>query len=70
LGNLVFNAEMAPAWGRVDESNLEVTLHDEPEPADVDLVDRLVVFAINSGAEINPVSSDVDDRQLVAIQRF
>ena len=70
LGKTVFHRGLEPAWGRVDESTLEVVVNDERSFADVDLLDRLVVFTISNGGEISAVDSPIDGRPFVGIRRF
>jgi hypothetical protein len=67
---VVFHRGSEPAWGRVDETSLEVTVSEERSFADVDLLDRLVVYTIGKGGSIRPVDSPLDGRPFVAIRRF
>lgn len=67
---VVFHRGLEPAWGRVDESSLEVTVSEDRAFADVDLLDRLVVHTIGKGGITRPVESTIDGRPFVAIRRF
>lgn len=61
----------APAiWGRLDEMSLEVEVHENQEIGDVDLLDRLVVWARDNGAEILSSETMTDDRPFIATFRF
>lgn len=67
---LVFHRGLEPSWGRVDETSLEVIVHDERSVADVDLLDRLVVYTIGTGGSTHPVGSPIDGWPFIAIRRF
>ena len=59
-----------PIWGRLDEMTLEVEIHSAPEPGDVDLLDRMVVWARDNGAEIVATESVPDGRPFIASLRY
>lgn len=70
VGRLVIHRKADPVWGRLDESTLEVDVHDAQRPGDVDLLDRLVVWSRNNGAEIVSSETEVDDRAFIATFRY
>ncbi len=70
VGRLVIHRKADPVWGRLDESTLEVDVHDAQRPGDVDLLDRLVVWSRNNGAEIVSSESEIDDRAFIATFRY
>jgi hypothetical protein len=59
-----------PIWGRLDEMTLEVEIHSAHEPGDVDLLDRMVVWARDKGAEIVATESVPDGRPFIASLRY
>lgn len=70
VSELILDADADPVWGRFDPENLELEVHGGHEAGDVDLVDRLAVHALQTGAEVKVVSGGVDGKDLVAITRF
>lgn len=70
IGKLLIDPSIEPIWGRVDEATLDVTIHDERAHADVDLVDMVVVAAMENGADVTPLVSDSADYPLLAVTRF
>lgn len=70
LGRLVISRQQGPIWGRMDSQSLEMIVRDEPTPADVDLIDRLVVEAVRTGADVFAVDGSVDGEDFVAVRRF
>lgn len=70
VGRLVVQRNADPVWGRLDESTLEVDVHDAQRPGDVDLLDRLVVWSRNKGAEIVSSETEIDDRAFIATFRY
>lgn len=67
---LVIQRNADPVWGRMDESTLEVDIQDAQRPGDVDLLDRLVVWSRNNGAEIVSSETEIDDRAFIATFRY
>jgi hypothetical protein len=49
---------------------MEVEIHPNQEPGDVDLLDRLVVWARANGAEIISTESISDGRPFIATFRY
>ncbi|MGD2059959.1 MAG: hypothetical protein PVF87_03770 [Acidimicrobiia bacterium] len=70
LGEVVFQRDAEPIWGRVDEGSLEVTVMEDRSAVDVDLLDRLIVATIASGGEAHAAPSPVEGRPFLAIRRF
>lgn len=67
---VVSHVAAEPRWGRVDLNNHEVESHDGPQPGDVDLLDRLVVWARSNGAALTAVPQPIDDHAFVATLRY
>lgn len=70
VGEVVIDRQAAPVWGRLNESSLEVDVHEEKRPGDVDLLDRLVVWARDNGASLMSSETAVDDRAFIATFRY
>jgi len=70
LAAVVVDRTAAPVWGRIDEENLEVTIHGERAPADVDLVDRLITLSMGTGADVESLETAADGHPFVAVRRF
>lgn len=70
MSRLVIDAGAAPRWGRFDPITGTASLHDDRATLDVDLLDRLAVRALATGAEVEPVEEPVDGRDFVAVLRF
>lgn len=70
IDRLVVYRMAEPLWGRFNESTLEVDIHDEKRPGDVDLLDRLVVWSRNTGAFVVSSESEVDERAFIATFRY
>lgn len=70
IDRLVIYRMAGPLWGRFNESTLEVEVHDEKRPGDVDLLDRLVVWSRNTGAYVVSSESEIDDRPFIATFRY
>jgi hypothetical protein len=56
--------------GRFDPSTLEVSIHEEQELRDVDLLDRLAVHAMATGAQVTTVATAIEGHDFAAILRF
>jgi hypothetical protein len=69
LGQLLLKRAAGPVWGRFDPATLEVNMS-EDGPLRVDLLDRLAVHAMGTGAEVKALERPVDDRDFVALPRF
>jgi hypothetical protein len=67
---IVIHRGADPVWGRLNEATLEVDAHEERRPGDVDLLDRLVVWARNNGASIVSSETPVDDGAFIATLRY
>lgn len=70
ISQLLLNTDADPVWGRFDPENLELHTRTDQKPGDVDLVDRLAVHALESGAKVTVVPGGMDGKDLVAITRF
>jgi hypothetical protein len=70
VGQVLIERTARPVWGRVDESDFEVEVHDEQQPGDVDLLDRLVVWSRDNGAEIVASEAPTDDAAFLAVFRY
>ncbi|HEX6299805.1 MAG TPA: hypothetical protein VF148_05035 [Acidimicrobiia bacterium] len=57
-------------WGRLDKVSMEVEVHSDREPGDVDLLDRLVVWARDSGADVISTESISDGTPFIATFRY
>lgn len=70
IGSLVIDRDAEPVWGEFDPASLEVAVHDDRDSFDVDLLDRLVVHAMSTGAEMSVSRGPVDGQPFVAMTRF
>ena len=59
-----------PIWGRLDEMSMQVEVHATHEPGDIDLLDRLVIWARENGAEIVSTEAMSDSRPFIATFRY
>lgn len=67
---VLFDHTAAPMWGRFDETTLQVEVHSSHHPGDVELVDRLVVWARGNGAEVVATDSISGGRPFIASVRY
>lgn len=70
VGKIMVHDQAEPVWGRFDESSFEVETHDRRRPGDVDLIDRLVVWAHSRGAEIVSSPDPIDGHVFAALYRY
>jgi hypothetical protein len=70
VDRVLIDPSAAPVWGRLDDMSMKVELHERQEAGDVDLLDRLVVWARDTGAEILATDSMIEDRPFVATFRY
>ena len=70
ISQVLFSEEAAPLWDRFDPPTLEVSRHEEQELWDVDLLDRLAVHAMATGAQVTTVDTAIEGHDFVAIPRF
>lgn len=54
----VFVALDRECWGRYDETERRITLHDDPEPGDYDLLDRAAADAFLRGGEVHAIPAE------------
>lgn len=70
IGTLLFDRDAEPVWGEFDPVSLAIRRHDERQQFDVDLLDRLVVHAMSTGAEVAAAPGPVAGHLFAAIPRF
>jgi len=70
VGRVAVRHEAGPVWGRFDEFSFDVRKTGEPGPGDVDLLDRLVVEARKTGADLYSLDDDIEGSPFVATYRF
>lgn len=70
LGEVVLYQHASPKWGRFDPASLEVTYHERQEFGSVDLLDRLCVHALHTGANVTVVDTPVNGHPFSAIPRY
>ncbi|HEX6222353.1 MAG TPA: hypothetical protein VF115_14780 [Acidimicrobiia bacterium] len=70
IGELVVDPAADPIWGRVDETNLKVTIHEDRAHADVDLIDRIVVLSMQNGADVTAFTDPSTEYPFIAVTRF
>lgn len=70
VGKVLVDVTADPVWGRFDQTTFDVAIHESMIPGDVDLLDRLVVWGRQNGAEVVPTDSQLDDKSFVAIYRY
>lgn len=59
-----------PLWGQFDPTTNEATAGGERRPGTVDLLDRLAVAALDTGAEVLPMSGSATRTGFVGVRRF
>lgn len=70
VGSVLIDRTAPPIWGRLDEMSMEVEVHSDQEPGDVDLLDRLVVWARDTGAEVVSTEAISEGRPFIATFRY
>ena len=70
VGSIVIERETPPIWGRLDLTTHEIETHEEHQPGDTDLLDRLVVWARDAGASVTPSETPIDGRPFIATFRY
>lgn len=70
VDTVVFDRNAAPIWGRFDQLSLEVETHTHQRPGDVELLDRLVVWARQDGASIVSTDGTIDQWTFIATFRY
>lgn len=70
VGSVVIARDAAPIWGRLDLTTYEVETHGDHQPGDVDLLDRLVVWARDKGASVTATETSIDGRPFIAGYRY
>jgi hypothetical protein len=70
ISSLLIDEEADPVWGEFDPESLEISTHEKQELFDVDLLDRLAVHAMGTGAEVTTTEGPIDGHVFVATLRF
>jgi hypothetical protein len=70
VGSVLIDRTAPAIYGRLDEVSMEIVVHSVQEPGDVDLLDRLVVWARDNGAEVLSTESISDGRPFIATFRY
>ncbi len=70
LSKLFLHHDADPVWGRFDPESLEASAVDERVPGTVDLLDRLAVSALATGAEVQSLKAPVNKSGFVGVRRF
>lgn len=70
VGSIVIDRQSPPVWGRLDRATYDVETHESHQPGDVDLLDRLVVWARDNGASVTSTDTEIDGRPFIAIFRY
>ena len=70
ISGLLIDEGADPVWGEFDPTSLEIARHEKEELFDVDLLDRLVVHAMGTGAEVTTTEGPIDGHVFVAIPRY
>jgi hypothetical protein len=70
IATLLIDAGAAPIWGAFDPQLMRISRHKRQEPFSVDLLDRLVVKALGTGATVINTEKPIDGQPFVAILRY
>lgn len=70
LSKLFLHHGADPVWGRFDPETLEASAVADRVPGTVDLLDRLAVSALATGAEVLSTKSPVNKSGFVGVRRF
>lgn len=70
VNDLVMTRGVAPIWGRLDATDMTVTVHDHAQTGDVDLLDRLVVESRRTGAGVTTISEPIEGDSILATYRY
>jgi hypothetical protein len=70
VGQVIVDITAAQVWGRFDQTAFDVDIHDTPAPGDVDLLDRLVVWGRQNGAEVVATDAPVEGNAFVVVYRY
>lgn len=70
VAQVIADFTAAPVWGRFNQTTFDVEIHDTPAPGDVDLLDRLVVWGRQNGADVVATDAPVDGRSFVVVYRY
>lgn len=61
IDEVVLERAAEPVWGRVDATTMTVERHEELETGDVDLMDRLVVEARKTSANVSTTAESIEE---------
>lgn len=70
LSRVAVHTDAAPVWGRFDPDRFEVDLSLTRRPGDVDLLDRVLVEGLHTGADVDTLDGEVAGSALVAALRY
>lgn len=70
ISSLAVHAKAEPVWGRFEPESLNVVRHEHQELFAVDLLDRLAVGAMRTGAEVVVADEPMEGHSFVAKTRF
>lgn len=70
VGEVIVDVTAAPVWGRFNQAAFDVDIQDIPSPGDVDLLDRLVVWGRQNGAELVATDAPLDGQAFVVVYRY
>ena len=70
LSHVYLRRDAKPVWGRFDAAAVDAAAGSERGVGSVDLLDRLVVTARGTGAELIAMDGDADGHDFVGVRRF
>lgn len=70
LSHVYVRNDADPIWGRFDAPTLDAAAVDARAVGTVDLLDRLVVTALGTGAAVLPMTGDADGCDFAGVRRF
>ncbi len=62
--------EASPMWGKLDESTRELSIHDERQDGDVDLLDVVAGLTLIGGGRVEPLHEPVQQCTVMAVTRY
>ncbi|MGH8944953.1 MAG: hypothetical protein ACRDVL_02250 [Acidimicrobiia bacterium] len=70
IGTLLLDADAPPRWGEFDPDTLQTVHYQDRKIHAVDLLDRLAIHAIGTGAEVVTTDGPIEGQPLLAVTRF
>lgn len=70
IDQVLFDPNAPAIWGRFDEGSMQVEMNEDQRVGDVELLDRLVIWARRTGAEIISTEGMADETSFIATFRF